>query len=987
VTAVSFRLLGPLEVAVGESVVPLGGVKPRTLLTSLLLEAGVIVSTDFLVDVLWPNQPPRSAAANVRTYVHFLRRTLAEHGAGPDRIESRSAGYLLRASPEEIDAAVFEARVERAREALAAGDREAALALLVGADALWRGGVLADLPHAHPWGPAVARLAELRLSAREQRTRIRVELGRNAEAVVELRGLLADTPLREELWAQLVIALDADGRRAEALSAYVEAERVLRAELNAEPGLRLRRIRSSLASTPDPATDAVTAPVAPVCRLPLDLPDFTGRHACMAELVGLLRERGDVGLPAVAVLSGLPGVGKSAVAIRVAHELREDYPGGQLYVDLGGTSPNPRAPMAVLAELLGALGIPNAALPRTLPDRAGLLRSRLASARVLVVLDDAADAAQVRPLLPGAGASAVLVSSRQRLPDLAGAHSVELDVLPLDEAAGLLAGIVGAARVTAEPDGATTILECCGYLPLAIRVVGAKLAYRPQWALRMYARRLSDEHRRLDELRVGDLAVRASVNLSYDQLPGSAARALRGLGTLGPVQFPGWLVGALLDRSEADDVLDALVDAHLVDLVNSDEGGQPRYRLHDLLRVYAVEQAVADPRPVRVSAVRRVLEGYLDLALEAARRLAVDFFGVLVAPREPGWRAPRVDELLADPASWFAAERATGVAAVALAAEWGLDGLAWRLAAAFTPYFDLRGLHEDWLRSHQVALAAARGSDDVLGQAVILRNLGQLHLYQDAYDEAKSCFEAAHHRFVDSGEDRGAAIALAGAGTVLRVRGDRDAALERSRAAQALFARAGDRHGEAVVLLAIGSVHLDQGEEAVAERHFTEALALAEAIGDRHRQAHARHRLAVLHQHRGDLAAARAQLDRAIAIFDELGDDHCVGYAHQTLGELYLRGGDLPHAQLLLANALTVHRRNGDRRSQAEVAESLGELHHDLGRPEQARTHFDSALAIWRELSATEREAELTARLHRTESALPPRGIPGRGYPRILPSA
>lgn len=970
-TILGFRVLGPLEVAVDGQVVPLGGPKPRLLLAALLLQPNVVVSTELLIEVLWPSSAPRSAAANIRTYVHSLRKRLADRDpALGERIGSRASGYILKATPEEIDHIRFGELAARAQDALGHGQAESALDLLDQAEALWRGEVLEGLPHDHGWGATVARLTELRLAVQEQRLRARIELGRTSEAVAELRGLVTEHPLREELWQQLIVALRADGRTTDAIEAYETAEKVLAEELGTEPGPRLRELRASLVTAPDTVAIAVTRPMAPVCQLPLDLPDFTGREEVVGELVGLLRDRREQGKPTIAVFSGAPGVGKSSVAIRVAHAVREDFPDGQLHVDLAGTSTSPRPPMTVLAELLRALGVPDAGLPRELPERAALLRSRLASTRMCVVLDDAGSAAQVRPLLPGAGACAVLITSRVRMPDLAGATPVDVDLLPEAEAAELLEGIVGTDRVAAEPECATAILRHCGHLPLAIRVAGAKLTHRPGWTLRVLADRLRDERRRLDELRVGDLAVRASVTLSYDLLPMSAASAFRGLGGLGSVQFPSWVVAALLGRTHADDVLDVLVDAHLVDLIGSDGAGEPRYRLHDLLRCYAAELRAQDVPAKARDATKRVLEGYLALAVEAADRMPIHFFGLyrddtVAQPTLP----PGTEQLVEDPAAWFSAERHTCVAAVSLAADLGFDALAWRLAAALAPYFDQRGHQDDWLHTHAVALAAARRSGELRGEAIILRNLGQVQLYQDSYAEALVAFEQSQLLFDKIGDARGAAIALAGLGTVLRIKGEDTVALEHCHAALDQFSAAGDPHGEAVARIAIGAVWLARSRFAEAERWFTEALEQSANIGDRHREAHALKRLAMLRQHQGNLAGAREWVDRAIAIFNELGDDHCVGYANQNLGELYLHSGDLAHAQLLLVNSLSVHRRNGDRRSEAEVSQLLGELHEALSQPERSRTYSERALALWRELSARPQESALASRLQESAEA------------------
>lgn len=952
---ITFRALGPFEVAVAGRPLPLGGAKPRLLLATLLLQANRVVSADALAEVLWPRSAPRSAAANIRTYVHSLRKRLGDAGVG-ERIQGRAGGYVVQVEPGEFDVAEFEARLSEAEGA----EPQAALAALDKAMGCWRGEVLADLAHSHLWSAEVARLTEQRFAAQERRVRLRVELGEQARAVREIRELLAENPLREELWRQLVLALDADGRRAEALEAYTQAERVLRDELDAEPGPALSRTHAELSA--DTAL--------PVHQLPLDLPDFTGREELMAEVTGLLRSNTQ---PVAVILSGAPGVGKSSIAVRVAHRLRDEFPDGQLHVDLRGTADSPRRPQDVLAELLRALGVLDPAMPRGLAERSALLRSKLASRRLCIVLDDAADSAQVRPLLPGTGSCAVLITSRVLLPGLPAARTINVEVLTGEEAAELLAGIVGHERMSAEPEGAQEILRCCGRLPLAIRVAGAKLAHRPNWTLTVLADRLSDERKRLDELRLGDLAVRSSVSLSYEQLPGSTARAFRGLGQLGPVQFPAWVVAAVLDRPEADDVLDVLVDAHLVEMVAST--GEPRYRLHDLLRCYAVEQAAPEEADSRRARVRRVIEGYLALAVDATERMPIHFFG-MVPELSGSWRAVRG---AGEPNAWFEAESQTLVALVELAVDWQLDDLAWRLTAACTPYFDVRALHDDWQRTHEIALVAARRCGDLCGQAIVLRNLGQVALYQDDYRAAADSFRESLRLFEEAGDDRGAAIALAGLSTVSRVTDDDELALAQCLRALETFERVGDQHSEAVVRIAVGSLWLLRDCYATAERWYTDAYELSAAIGDRHREARALQQIAVLHQMRGNLGAARSELNRAIAIFEELGDDHCVGYAHQCLGELFLRSGDLAHARLLLVNSLSVHRRTGDRRSVAEVSELLGELHRRQGQPAKAREWYEQALAVWRELAA-EPQAEAILERLRTDPLTGGGRVAGRGY-------
>jgi tetratricopeptide (TPR) repeat protein len=461
------------------------------------------------------------------------------------------------------------------------------------------------------------------------------------------------------------------------------------------------------------------------------------------------------------------------------------------------------------------------------------------------------------------------------------------------------------------------------------------------------ADRLRDERRRLDELRVGDLAVRASVGLSYELLAPEAALALRLLSLLGPVRWPGWVVSALLDRP-ADHVLDTLVDTHLVELVDADATGAPRYRLHDLIRCYAAGLGTELGAEDGSAAVRRVLETYLALATAAAGRLPSQFLGV-VAPWPELEPAPEADP---PPAAWFDAEHHTGVAAVSLAEAAGFDDLAWRLATAFAPYFDLRGHQDDWLHTHEIALEAARRAGERHGEAIVLRNLGQVRLYRDSYEAARAAFARSHELFREAGDDRGAALALIGLGTVLRVLGEHERALDCSYAALPLFAAVADRHGEAVARLAAGSAWLALGCLGPAGRWFADAYELCAAIGDRHRQAHALHRIAALHQRRGDLPTATDHVRRALRIFTDLDDDHCVGYANQSLGELCLDSGDLTHARHLLADSFDTHRRTGDRGSEAKVAELLGRLHENLGQPSLAGEYYTRARDLRRELAS-----------------------------------
>lgn len=975
-----FRLLGPLEARVADRPLPLGGHKPRMLLATLLLHPNRTVPTDRLVDVLWPQAPPRSAVANVRTYASTLRNQLRAGSAGQwEPITARRQGYTVTVGPHNLDVFAFDKLVGEARQLRDAGAAGAAADLLQLAVDMWRGDPLEDLPHSAVWDGELVRLAERRVATAEERLALLVSLGRYDTAIPELRALVAAYPLREGLWQQLMLALAGGGRRAEALRAYQDLHDLLAAELGIEPGPPVRAIRAAIAAG-DPlplvldvdrgAGRAAPAARRAVCQLPPDVPDFTGRTDIAARLCETLRDADSAG-PPVMVITGAPGVGKSALAVHVAHAVRAAFPDGQLHVDLGGTSPAPRSPSELLGELLRGLGVASAVIPDSVHERAAHYRSQLSGRRVLVLLDDAADAAQVRPLLTAAG-SAVIVTSRRRLTGLAGAHHVALDVLDITEAQALLARLAGTVRVAAEPEVAASILQSCGHLPLAIRIAGAKLAGRQTWSLRVLADRLSDTTRRLTELRLGDLQVRASFDLSHRQLSPAAATAFRLLAGLGAHTVPAWVVGALLDRpgAAADDVLDALVDANLLQLVGCDAAGQPRYRLHELLRLYAEEAAAHDPPELREAALARVLDGWLTLARRAGQALPVSVI-VPTDPVTPRWSlaGDTAARLVAAPLTWFDAERHNLVAAVSRAAAAGMAGRARDLAIALTPYVDLCGHYDDWRRTHQVALRAVRRSGDRRGQAALLRGLGQLHLYRDAYPRAVDMLRRARRRYAEISDRRGEASAVAGLGAVHRVRGRLPEALRHYRWALRVFVAHGDHYGEAYARNAVGMVWLARGRPDAALPSFAAALRWSRQLGDRHREAHVSHQIARLHTRQGRDADAMAWLREALAIFADIGDRQGEAYALQDIANLHAAAGNVVAAVALLERALASYRLVGDRRAEATACEQLGELYVTDRRLTAARSHWELARRLWRDLAEHRGESAATARLQQLDTA------------------
>ncbi|WP_248963066.1 AfsR/SARP family transcriptional regulator [Sphaerisporangium perillae] len=970
----TFSVLGPLDVRLNGQSLRLGGAKPRMLLATLLLHANRVVSTSFLVEVLWPDRRPRSAVENLRTYVSSLRAGFAEAGART-AIRAQQSGYMIELRPEDLDLLTFEQLVEDGRRSRADGRTQDAVDRLCRALSLWHGAPLADLPGSTLWDSRLSPLAEARLTVAEELLAMRVSLGQYTSAITELRGLLVDHPFREGLWQQLMLALHWSGRQAEALRAYTTIRDRLVEELGIEPGVELRRTHAAVlvAGEPplpqdppvpqDPPTaggqavaeqnGAAEHPVAsepcPPYQLPPDVPDFTGRQDDVAALVAALSPERTAGPPAITVVVGPPGVGKSALAVHCAHEVRAGYPDGQLYLDLSGTSLSPAGPAHLLAEALHALGVAEAALPDGVHERSALYRSLLSGRSMLVVLDDAASTAQVRPLLPGSGCS-VLVTSRRRITELPGTRQVELDVLDPEQAEELLGKIVGAERLEREREAASGIARSCGYLPLAIRIAGARLVARPGWSLRLLERRLDDEARRLSELRVGDLEVRASVDRSYLLLPEEAARAFRMLGLLGPQSLPAWVVDAALDRHRADDVVDDLVDANLLQLVGSDPIGQPRYRLHDLIRCGAREKAYADPEGL---ALGRVVGAWLAVAEQATARLPTTVFG-LMSPTATRWEPAEVTigQVASDPLSWFDTEREALVGTVRLAADAGMADSAWGLAASLVPYFDLRGHYDAWRSTHEMALEAVRAKGDLRGEAALLRGLAQVYLYQDGYAESVEMFHRSYRLFHQLGDRRGEAIAICGLGAVDQIRGRRLRSLRRFQQALGMFLGMGDQVGEAYARQAIGKVCLESGDLEAAARWLDEALRLARELGDRHREGCVFNHFGRLNDLAADFDRAMRFQDQALDIFESLGDCHCAAYAMQSLGNRRAVRGERVHASAQLERSRTIFQRLGDRSGEASATRMLGELHRAAGRADLARDYLHQAFTLQRELSA-----------------------------------
>jgi DNA-binding SARP family transcriptional activator len=956
-TAVRFGVLGAVAAWRGAAELRIGTAKHRRLLTILLLHNTERVGRARIIEAMWPAGPPRSADNLVQKYVGELRRAVDPTG---ELVISAHGGYRIRVDPTLVDAQLFGQLLDRAKRARRRGESGRAAEELAAALALWRGepfeGVDIDLAVT-----ARARLSEQRIAAMEDLAELRLSDGGHDAAAAELALLTASHPLRERARALHMLALYRQGRQAEALTVYAQVRRLLADELGIDPDPSLRQLYEQILRA-DPALGRplalVLGPAAappPVSQLPSDLADFVGRADHIDVLVAALSPGTPDRPPAVISIVGSPGVGKSSLAVHIAHAVRASYPDGQLYLELAGTSEGPREPADVLAEVLRALEITGAAVPETLHERAGLYRSLLADRRMLIVLDDVAHAGQVRHLLPATGGCAVVVTSRNLLSDLPSTQHVNLDVFTPDEARNLLAATIGAERVAREPEQATAILASCGYLPLAIRIAGAKLVGRRAWSLRVLRERL-DERRRLDELRIGELGVRASFDLSMRQLPAAAARALCLLALQGPQTWPGWVVAPLLDQHDTDDVLDLLVDASLVRLVGTDDVGQPRYRLHDLLRAYAGEAAETIPLAERTQAIGRLLAAWLELLDKAVDRLPPSLFRPKPGP-SPRLPLPAAStrRLLADPRAWLDAEREGLLNAVRLATEWSMDEPAWELASTAVPYYDMHCRYEEWRRGHWLALRAVRVAGNRRGEATLLRGLGQLNVYRDVYDLATADFTESWRLSVEIGDRHGAAMGIAGQATVARVLDRHEEALARALQALEMVVGEGDAHIEAQLRNSVAGIHLAMGREDEAEAWYRDALAIASRLGDTHREAVVLRHMSTLHTRRGDAAQALSCLRAALRTFTELGDERCGGYALLELGRLFVAQRDRVRGRSALARAADLFGRNGDRWNEAECWQLLGQLDAGNGDDTHAREYLLRARNLWRSVGATTR--------------------------------
>ena len=964
-------LLGPLRVVDDAGrVVVIPAAKQRVVLACLALRPGELVTVDELAEAIWAGRLPANPRRAVQTHVVRLRKLLGGGGL----LQGRPEGYALAVAPQAVDVGRFGALVAQARAAAAAGDRQAEAVLLAEALGLWRGEPLADVPLEGAQREVVVGLGERRLAVLGQRVAADLALGRHEELVAELRGLTERYPLREGFWAQLLTALYRCGRQADALEAYQRVRGLLAEELGIDPGPELQRLHQAiLTSDPTLGVSQGPAPIPPAptsvrplawstpSQLPPDVADFVGRAGLVDQVEVLLADDQPGRIVAV---SGPPGVGKTAVAVHVAHRLRAQFPDGQLYVDLHGATAGlrPLAPLEVLGRFLRALGTDPAAVPTGLEEAGAAWRSRVAGRRLLVVLDNAADATQVAPLLPGSPGCGVLATSRRALVSLQGAVLLDLDVLAPREAGELLGCVAGQERVAAEPEAAAEVVRCCGCLPLALRIAGARLAARPTWPVAALAERLADTHRRLDELVVAEVGVRASLAVSYEQLRASddpadraAAQAFGLLGVLDGPELGIPVVARLLDQPEdlVERLLERLVDAQLLETP-----APGRYRLHDLLRLYARELACQHHREAeRAAALTRALALYVATAWHTFRLLRPGDHRL--AGMEDRWSKEGLD--FADDRSalgWLEAERANLLAAVEQAAATPAvpAEMAIQLVQALFGFLWVRGHWDDLARVNRTALGVARRIGDRAAQAQAHHELGSSHWRRGRYPEAIASLQESLALRRELGDRRGEAASRSTLGNVYERQGRYEEALACQQESLAADRDLGDRRGEAASLTNLGNVYERQGRYAEALACHEQSLAIDRELGDRRGEATSLNNLGRVHELQGRYDQALACLQEAMAVRRELGDRPGQAYGLSNLGVAYQRQGRHDRALACQRQSLALRRELGEPHGEAESLRELGVTLGALGRVDEARAHLLEALAIFEQLQTTDAE-------------------------------
>ena len=913
-------VLGSLSVRDNGAEVRISAPKQRVVLAAMLRRANRVVPFDELAEVLWDSAPPSTARVTLRNHVKGLRQVVGP--AVSARIITREPGYLIEVREAELDLLHFTSLCAAGADAARAGRWEEADCALGRALGLWRGAPLEDVPSELLRREEVPRLEHLWLQAQERRIDAALHLGRHDELVPELRDLVAQHRARECFHGQLMLALYRSGHRAEALAAYQDARQVIADEAGAEPGPELRHLHQRML-TADPSLAARnpkwsrTEVVRPR-PIQAGTPDFVGRAPELTALYGMLDAAAAGQTVIISAVGGTAGVGKTTLALHFAHRVADLFPEGQLYVNLRGFDPSrlPVTPQEAIRGFLDALQVPPASIPAGPAAQAALYRSLTAGRRMLVLLDNARDSEQVRPLLPCSPGGLVLVTSRSELPGLVaeGARPLGLGLFSDTEALDLLARRIGAARVAAEPDAARELTRLCARLPLALAITAARANARPGFPLAALAGELRDADGRLDALDTGEeLAdVRAVFSWSYHGLPPAPARMFRLLGLHPGPDITAAAAASLaaVTPAEARGLLGELARGHLLS-----EPVRGRYVLHDLLRVYAAERAQEEDgeQPGR-DATRRLLDHYLHTAHQGAHLMQPQRGTLRLTPPRTGVTPEPLggnEQALA----WFRAEHRVLLGAVALAAETGFGACAWQLPWCMATFLDWQGHWHDWVATQRVALAAVTPADDapptadeMAAQAIVRRAFAAACIRLADYDSARTHLTACLRIYCDLADQGGQSRIHRDLGSLSEYQERYDEALGHAEQAVRLSRAVGDRDGEAFALSNVSSYHMLLGQNQQALVVGREALELTRQLGARYGEAHTWLTIGLSQKALGRYAEAADSQRHAHGLFAELGDRTFEATTLGNLADAHEAAGQAPAALAARRQALAILR-------------------------------------------------------------------------------
>ncbi|MFE7137186.1 BTAD domain-containing putative transcriptional regulator [Streptomyces sp. NPDC057644] len=945
---VQFRILGSFECWDGNDRIRVGGPVHEKVLVTLLLEPQRVLPVFRLVEAAWDDNAPATAAHQVRKAVAELRQRIP---GGRDLIVTEGPGYRALVEPAQVDLGRFTEGLKQAREAAVAGQISSAITTLREALALWRGPLLAGAGGS-VFSAASAALEERRLTAVEQLFDLRLAVGESSEIIGELREFIDAHPLRETLRGQLMLALFRTGRQADALEEFAKVRDHLIEELGIGPGDALSELHNAVLrnspelAAPQPPAAAPFTPEGNPSTLPYDLRDFTGREEEVSELLGFVEEAQGSG-PLIVAIDGMGGSGKTSLAVRAAHQLAEKYPDAQLYIDLRGFTPNgrPMSAGAAAEALLRMLGVPADRIPEDAEGRIALWRRTMSTHRMILLLDNAMDDSQVRPLLTSPTETLVLVTSRALLVDLDAAHTVSLGVMPPGDSVALVEGVLGRSRAENEPEAVAQLTELCGHLPLALRIAAARLRKRPRWTVRYLVDRLRDDAHRLAELNSGERSVEVTLRLSYEGLAADTREAFRLLGQYPGAEINTYAAGALLGTGprEAEEVLEYLLDMHLL---QQHETGH--YAFHDLVRSFALNLSRSGDRrqPVGGGEQHVTAEGdgeithavvrLLDFAL-AATDAACDLLfpgRARIGRTEPlGWVAELPPlETVEQARDWLEREQDSLLAIVSLAYRWEMDRHVGLLTANVVFPLDLRGHLEEFMELGRVAVAASRRLGDAALLRLSLSNLSVACWKLGRLTEGITMSEEALALSIGLDDRRGEAKDTGVLGLLLSTLGRYDEALPRLQQSIDIKRQLGAERAEAESLTNLSSLYAEWGRYPEAVEAATRSVALSRSIGSVDKEVEGLTDLAVARIGLGEIAAASELLARARKLAGETMSPADLSLVLALSAEVADRLGESVQAAEWGESALSLGDLSGVPMREAAVGNIIGRFHTRNGR-------------------------------------------------------